>query len=620
MKKFLIIFLPLMLILFSCTEKPSKPAEEPKSVYSITLSPTSGSAYVNIDDVLNQEEVINLTVTVKKNNSTYNGAGQINFQTQGAYFTQTLTNTYLADLKNGKATATLFSNYEGQFEVTAYLKVSDSQNTPSATGKYTFFIDPNLKVTGITPNSGTSLGGEQVTISGNGFTFPLEVYFGNYKATYISNTYNEIVVNTPSHISSCCGCNDIVDVKVVLNPGQTNENSYTLSKSFTYNFEAPTPVITGIDPNHGTNNGGTLVTIYGNYFYCSEGILVYFNNAPAKVIECKPNKIIVESPPAYDAGVDNCNQPVDIKVLNVCGGASAKLTGGFKYGPDTKIYSVGPNTGLTSGNETVTIYGQGFNCPVAVSIVGVGAQVISCSNNELVVKTGQYYKPECKDHEGDVVVTDLNCGISAVCRNCYKYISPELKITGISPSSGSSPGTITILGFGFYPPFEILFGSSNALGYDYISDTQIDSVGIPPFTGTYNTENCTDAFGCAGKRNVNTPVDVSVESLSTGCSDKFSSFYYIPPDTTCRTDPPKCSITSNVSGCTITYTAADNCGATYNWTDISGGACASAGNVLSCTYVSSGTKMVLVSITNTGGTATCNGSGTIDAGVNPACP
>lgn len=620
MKKVLIILLPLILIFFSCTEKPKEPKPEEKFVYTIVLTPTSGSAYINTDDTLTEQEVITLNVTIKKNGSVYMTPVQVTFQTQGALFAESLSNTFLAVSKDGKVTANLYSNYEGVVEVNVFLKVSDASNRPSAIGSYTFSSDPNLRIDSLSPNTGTTLGGDQITIYGNGFIFPLEVYIGGNQATYVSNTYTDIVVQTPSHYSSCCGCNDIVDVKVVVNPGQTEEKSYTLNKSFTYVFEATDPVITGIDPNHGTNNGGTLVTIYGDGFYCSEGILAYFNNAPAKVIECFPNKVIVEAPPAYDVGVENCNQTVTVRVLNICGGLDATLTGAFKYGPDLKITALSSTIGLIGGGDIVTIYGQGFDAPVAVTFAGVGAQVISVSNNEIVARTGSYYDPNCSDHSGNVTVTDVDCGISASCTGCWTYITPKLNISYITPTSGDFPGAISIYGFGFYPPFDILFGSSGALGYTYVDETQITGVGIPPFTGTYDTESCTDAFGCAGTRNINTPVDISVESLSTGCSDKFSSFFYIPPDTTCHAEAPTCSITSSVSDCTITYTASTVCGATYTWTDYSGGVCAQVGNTFTCTYASSGTKLVDVTITNTGGSATCGGSRTIEAGINPACP
>lgn len=620
MKKVLIILLPLILIFFSCTEKPKEPKPEEKSVYTIFLSPTSGSAYINTDDILTLQEVITLTVTIKKNNSVYLSPIQVTFQTQGALFAESLYNTYLAVSKNGKATATLFSNYEGVVEVSVFLKADDASNTPSAKGSYTFSVDPKLRIDSISPNTGTILGGNQITIYGNGFNFPLEVYIGGNKATYVSNTYTEIVVQTPSHYSSCCGCNDIVDVKVVINPGQATEKSYTLNKSFTYIFEPTDPVITGIDPNHGTNNGGTLVTIYGDGFYCSEGILVYFNNAPAKVIECFPNKIIVETPPAYDAGVANCNQTVSIRVLNICGGLDATLTGAFRYGPDLKISAIDPSVGNVAGGDLVKIYGQGFDSPVAVTFAGVGAQDISVANNLIIAKTGGVLEPNCRNITGSVTVTDIDCGISATCTGCWTYISPKLNISYITPTSGNFPGTITIYGFGFYPPFEILFGNSNAIDYTYVDQTQITGVGIPPFAGTYNTEPCLDASGCAGTRNINTPVEISVQSLSTGCEDTYNSFYYIPPDTTCRTQPPTCSISSSVSGCTITYTASSACGATYTWTDYSGGACFQVLNTYICTYASSGTKFVGVTITNSGGSVTCGGSGTIEAGANPACP
>lgn len=609
MKK-IIILLSLLFFLYSCTEKPEEPKEPAAPNYTITLSPSSAVAYINTDTVLTQSEVVVITATVKKNNTLYTTPVQVTFQTQGAYFAETMSNSYLAITTQGKATATLFADAQGIYKVSAFMKADDSSKTVSATGEYTFMVDPDLKITGVSPNTSSSLGGEQITITGNGFVFPLEVYIGENKATYISNTYNEIIVESPKHTASCCGCNDIVDVKVVVNPKQATEKSYTLSKSFTYIFEPIAPTITGVDPNHGTNDGGTLVTIYGSDFYCSEGILVYFNTAPAKIVECYINKIVVQAPPAYDAGVDNCNQEVSIRVLNVCGGLDGTISGAFKYGPDIKIYAVEPGVGLSGGGDIVTIYGQGFSCPVACTFAGVGADVISCSNNQIVVRTIGILEPNCSNKSGSVVVTDLDCGISATCNNCWTYISPKLEISTISPTSGNYGDAITIYGFGFYPPFRILFGNSNALGYTYVDDTQITNVLVPPFTGSYDTESCTDTFGCSGSRNINTDVQLSVESLNTGCKSTFESFYYEPPDTTCRAPLPTCSITTSVNNCNVTYTANNVCGGSYNW-NFGGYPCVPTGNVLTCTFAATGTYTVSVDITNTGGTSSCSQAATV---------
>ncbi|MEJ5166005.1 MAG: IPT/TIG domain-containing protein [Thermoanaerobaculia bacterium] len=609
MKK-IIILLPLLFFLYSCTEKPEEPKEPASPSYTITLSPSTATAYINVDDVLTASEVVAITVTIKKNNMVYTTPVQVTFQTQGASFVETMTNSYLATSAQGKATATLYATVQGVYKVSVFVKPDDSNKTISATGEYTFMVDPDLKITGVTPNTSSSLGGEQITITGNGFVFPLEVYIGENKATYISNTYNEILVQSPKHTASCCGCNDIVDVKVVINPKEATEKSYTLNKSFTYIFEPAKPIITGVDPNHGTNDGGTLVTIYGGDFYCSEGILVYFNTAPARVVECYINKIVVQAPPAYDAGVQNCSQEVSIRVLNVCGGLDATITGAFKYGPDMKIYAVEPGVGLAGGGDTVTIYGQGFSCPVAVTFAGVGADVISCSNNQIVVRTGGILEANCTNKSGSVVVTDLDCGISATCNNCWTYLAPKLEISGISPTSGDYGDAITIYGYGFYPPFRILFGEANSLGYTYVDDTQITNVLVPPFSGNYDTQNCTDAFGCNGTRNINTPVDLSVKSLNTGCENTFKSFYYEPPDTTCRAPLPTCSITTSVNNCNVTYTANNVCGGSYTW-NFGAYPCVPTGNILTCTFASTGTYTVSVDITNTGGTASCSQAATV---------
>ncbi len=621
MKKIFLLFLPFFLIILSCTEKPDDPPEEPQSNYSIELTPTSGTAYITTDTILTSDEVIELEVTIKKDGMLYTGSGvQVNFQTQGAYFAQTGTNEYFSVPTAGKAKATLFSLDAGVFEVTASLKAFDKQTGVSKSGRYTFVINPDLKVTGISSTTGSALGGEEVTIYGNGFVFPLEVYFGDQKATYISSTYNEITVQTPPHFPSCCNCNDVVDVKVTIYPKEPTEKSEVLKNIYTYIFEPISPKITAIDPSHGKNDGGDLVSIFGEGFYCEEGVLVYFGSVSAKVIECTSSKIIVETPPAYDVGVTSCSEAVDINVLNVCGGLSNSLPGAFKYGPDIKITALSQDVGFSNGGDKVTIYGQGFSSPVAVSFAGVGAQVLSVSNNEILVVTGAYYEPECSDHSGDVVVTDIDCGISASCRNCWTYRTPELRISYITPISGNYPGTIDIYGSGFFTPLEITFDESNALGYGDVTLTSIEDVLIPPFSGSYATESCIDANGCEGQRYINTGVDVNVTSITTGCSDKFQYFYYIPPDTTCRAPAPTCSISSDVSGCVITYTAESICGATYNWSSSEGTCTTPAPNTYQCTYTTSGTKTASVTIQNTGGSTSCSGSGTIEAGVNPACP
>lgn len=621
MKKIYYLLILFIIFLFSCTEKPEGPRPEEPSNYSILISPKEASAFVNTDEIITQDEIIPIEVTVKKNNVVYTKQMQVTFVTQGAYFYESMSNEYLAVTDKGKARASLFSNYPGEVKVEAYLKGEGVTSGVSTTGKYTFYYDTGLKITSISPTTGSTKGGETVSIYGNGFIFPLEVYFGEKKATYISNTFTEIQVTTPQYYSHCCGCNDVVDVKVVINPGQLTENSFIFKNGFTYLYEPYQPKITGIDPNHGTDYGGTLVTIYGEGFYCNEGVLVYFNDVPAKVINCKNNKIVVESPPAHDAGVQNCNQAVDIKVLNICGGLSATLIDGFRYGPEMKLNAISQTGGSVFGGDTVTIYGQGFDCPVAVTFAGIGQRIISCSNNEIVLITSSYYNPECKSKDGDIVITSINCGVSVICRNCWKYITPELYITSISPISGNFPGTISIYGAGFYPPFNITFGGLNALGYNWIDPTMIADVGIPPFSGTYPTEDCFDGAGCPGKRFGSSPVSIRIRSATTGCEASYESFFYQPPDTTCRTDAPKCNIKSEVSGCTISFTTDPACGATYNWTDLSGAiSCFSSGNSYVCTYDSSGTKFVSLTVTNSGGSAYCSGSGKIEAGVNPACP
>ena len=355
MKKCLFLLLILFGLLAACTDSPTEPGVPGgggggTSGYTVTLTPATGSAFITgTPPPTEAGEIIEITATVKKDGAVFTDRVRVIFEIigTGAAFVETGNAYYNTYTVNGAATATLYATATGTYTVKATAVISDNASA-TATKNYTFFDDPHLSITGVSPATGTAAGGDTVTITGTGFVQPLEIYFGTQRAQFVSGTTTLLTVTTPVHYPSDCNANDVVDVSVVIFAGQTAENLRHPSNVFTYLFAPIEPKITGIDPNHGDTDGGTLVTIYGSNFYCGEGILVYFKaeanaiEVSAPVVSCAPDKLVVKSPPAHDMGIDNCVDPVSVRVLNLCGGLSYSLADSFKYGPTSGSPPLGP--------------------------------------------------------------------------------------------------------------------------------------------------------------------------------------------------------------------------------------------------------------------------------------
>ncbi len=166
-------------------------------------------------------------------------------------------------------------------------------------------------MTFINPSSGTELGGTSVTLVGDNFQSGLTVTFGDSSATDIVVVSSTIITAKTSSYPA-----GTVDV-IVTNP---NGLSDTLSHSF--EFIGIPPVMTSIDPNTGTQLGGTSVTIVGSSF--QSGLTVTFGDSTATDMFVESSDTITAASPAYPAGT------VDVIVTNP-NGLSDTLSSGFTF-------------------------------------------------------------------------------------------------------------------------------------------------------------------------------------------------------------------------------------------------------------------------------------------------
>jgi hypothetical protein len=232
-------------------------------------------------------------------------------------------------------------------------------STRTSADQYTYLAPPPAPVvTGISPNTGTALGGTTVTITGTGFTNVVYVSFGGYAAqSFTINSDTSITAVTPALYYD-----GTVDVTV-----QTLASGWSATvpaDQFTY--ADATPTVTGVSPNTGSAAGGDTVTITGTGF--TNAYDVSFGGLSAAFTVNNDGSITAITPATSADGT------VDVTVTDYGGTSATGASDLFMYAdsPPT-VTGVSPSTGTAAGNDTVTISGTGLTTASSVYFGGVAA-------------------------------------------------------------------------------------------------------------------------------------------------------------------------------------------------------------------------------------------------------
>ena len=244
-------------------------------------------------------------------------------------------------------TATTISHADGTVDITVVTPDGTSAVTPA--DQFTFV--PGTEVTGISPPSGPTGGGNTITITGTGFTGTVAVVFQQFanfqdfqahaRFTVDSDTQiTAIVPPAPGNVSG----NAIIDLATPLGNDPTSPLTF-------YRYVGPT--VTSISfPAFGLVTGGTTVTVKGTGF--TSGATVQFGSTPAtSVTVLSSTSLRVVDPPGSPGVVDVTVTTPD--------GTSPVVTGDqFTYIALPTVTGVSPAAGPTAGGNTVTITGSGF--------------------------------------------------------------------------------------------------------------------------------------------------------------------------------------------------------------------------------------------------------------------
>ena len=164
-------------------------------------------------------------------------------------------------VNNTTITATTPAGSAGAATVT----VTMGGQSGSLAGGFTYIGVPT--VTGVSPNSGSTLGGTAVTVTGTNFATGATVSFASTAATNVT-----VVNSTTITATTPAGTAGAVTVTVT----NLGSQSGTLPSGYTYVL---TPTVTSVSPNNGPPAGGTAVSITGTNF--AAGATVTFGGAAA---------------------------------------------------------------------------------------------------------------------------------------------------------------------------------------------------------------------------------------------------------------------------------------------------------------------------------------------------
>lgn len=543
---------------------PANPRPDPVVAFNVTVTASPTQL------VAGDPTPSTITVTVRRSDnggSPPNGTEIALTTTLGAFGSPAGPQQTTLQLVNGQAQAALFAGAEsGVATVRATLDQSSGAANVTIGNPATFFV------ASVSPSLGGPDGQETVNVLGGGFDSPVRVTFNNAPATVRSVTPTRIQVITPSAVAAGVtvgvGQPAPVNVTVTINVNEVGQQADTLANGFTYALGGTIsePRVFSISPASGTNDGGTRVTILGDGFQAPVQVLfgqgtsaASFNGVEATIESVSSGRIVAVTPAARGFGQNNVNQVVDILVRNLNTGTNTVATEFFKYGNDVLITGMGPGAGPYTGGTRVTLSGQGFDEPVAVSLGGIGQPVLSVTGTQVVFLTAGVLVTECPAdgivEAVGVSVTNLETGDSDDADLQFNYLVPLPQIFGISPTSGGPGAAATITGRNFAPNVQVLFGDPASGSSAPVTGVTATTIGIivpnAPQGFTFITEPC-DGNGDGipnGTRLSPTPISVTVRNLDgTGCVTTLSNAFVLnPPNTTCTGDTstppvlPQCS-------------------------------------------------------------------------------
>ena len=182
------------------------------------------------------------------------------------------------------------------------------------------------------------------------------------------------------------------------------------------------PTITAVNPNSGSQAGGTSVTITGTNF--TGATAVFFGSMAATSFTVNSNTQITAIDPAETA------RTVDITVTGPLGTSAQSASDQFTYA-SIAVTGVNPNTGPAAGGTSVIITGVGFTGATAVNFGAANATTYTVDSDTQVTATS----PAGAGVVDVTVTTPVDGTSAASSADQFTYVTAPI-VTGVNPNSG----------------------------------------------------------------------------------------------------------------------------------------------------------------------------------------
>jgi hypothetical protein len=308
------------------------------------------------------------------------------------------------------------------------------------------------EITGLSPATGLTTGGELVTLSGTGLDRITGVRFGSTAVAYTIVNAWQVHVFAPPHAAGA--------VTVTVASAFGDSPPVALAR-YAYTVPPP-PKVIWANIGQASAAGGTTVVYHGSHFTGTTRVRFGPIDAAHFTVN-SDTQLTVVTPAVTDPAIDFVN--VYITTPN---GTNAPGTF-FSFNFPPTITSISPAWSPTAGGATVVITGMHLQYATSVRIGGVDASWFDASSATSVTVTLPAHAA------GAVPVTvETSYGTSqATAAASITYGVPL--VTSTTPSRGPvAGGTVVVVhGFGFTGTTGVRFGPTTPASFTVDSDTQL---------------------------------------------------------------------------------------------------------------------------------------------------
>jgi parallel beta-helix repeat protein len=357
------------------------------------------------------------------------------------------------------------SHASGTVDVTVTTYSATSSTTSADT--FTYSVPALPTVTALSSDTGTTAGGEFVTLTGTGFTNAYEVNFGDTPLfNFTVNSDTQITLFTPAAPAGT------IDVQVLTDAGTSLPVS---ADRFTYTA-ASAPAVTSLDTHTGSTAGGTVVNLTGTDFGGATD--VFFGGVEASSFVVNSGTSITATAPNQATGT------VDVAVWTMTGSSATSSSDTFAYTAASapSVSSLSVHTGSTAGGTLVSINGSNFTSATGVSFGSVAATYTVASDSLITA----YASAESAGNVDVTVTTDAGTSSTSSADTFSFAAASAPSVSAVTAASGTTAGgdTVVILGSNFTSATGVSFGSIAATSYTVNADNSITAIAPPEAAAT----------------------------------------------------------------------------------------------------------------------------------------